>query len=97
MSSGLQCWDSSGRLIVDLGDYFIRYVGTQSITCGSGATSWSFPYSGMTTSGWIVTIVSTAYWQDYAVKCYDGGFRVFYLPTAHGFSDTLSVEIYRYE
>lgn len=31
MAQGLQCWDASGRLIVDIGDYNMRYMGSVNL------------------------------------------------------------------
>jgi len=43
MSQGLQCWDEYGRLIVDVGDYNMRYIGTVNLNVGPGANAWSVP------------------------------------------------------
>jgi hypothetical protein len=39
MAFGLQCWDGSGKLVVDLSDYNCRYIGTYDITMASGQNS----------------------------------------------------------
>jgi hypothetical protein len=31
-AAGLQCWDSAGRIVVDLSDFSIRYIGSASVT-----------------------------------------------------------------
>lgn len=48
MAQGLQCWNSAGVLVVDLGDYNMRYMGTYSITATT-ASSYTVTVPGMKT------------------------------------------------
>ncbi|MGQ0422336.1 hypothetical protein ACT4US_30425, partial [Bacillus sp. HC-Mk] len=59
MPGGLQCWDGSGRVAVDLSDYAIRYMGSTSVSLATGETSKNVAFSGATQDGTFVTIVST--------------------------------------
>ena len=36
MSQGLQCWDGNGNIVVDIGDYNMRFMGTYNINVVSG-------------------------------------------------------------
>jgi hypothetical protein len=44
MPQGLQCWDSAGRIAVDLTDYAIRYIGNTSVTFAAGETVKTFTF-----------------------------------------------------
>lgn len=98
MAQGLQCWDASGNLIVDLGDYNIRFVENKSVTCSGSAISWTFPYSGMTENEWLVVTPydNTGVISSYVCIPYNGGFYIRYLWTTHSSSDTFTVGIYRF-
>lgn len=45
MTQGLQAWDGSGRMLVDIGDYSMRYVGTFQFTVTTGVRQWWVPYA----------------------------------------------------
>jgi len=96
MAQGLQCWNASGTLIVDLQDYNLRYVGSQTQTL-AGAQQWNIAYSGMTASGWIVYPQAGYTYQYYVVRCYDGGYIVTYTPTGIPSSASITFDIWRYE
>lgn len=97
MAQGIQCWNAQGTLLVDLGDYNMRYVGSQTVSLPSGATQWNFTYTGMTSSGWIVYIQDTASFPQYVCRCYDGGYRIAFAPTSAPATKTVTVDIWRYE
>lgn len=95
MAQGLQCWDGSGRLIVDLGDYNLRYVGSQTHTLGGGP-QWNIGFGGMTAAGWLVYPQVGRVFQNYAVKCYDGGYRIAYMPTSTPPTQSVTFDIWCY-
>lgn len=98
MAQGLQCWNASGTLIVDLQDYNLRYVGSQTQTLNTGVSQWNFAYSGMTADGWIVYPQVGNLWQVFAVRCYDGGYRVSHLPSGTLLTTrSITFDIWRYE
>lgn len=43
MTQGLQAWDGSGRMLVDIGDYSMRYVGTFHLLLRQALGSGGFP------------------------------------------------------
>lgn len=94
--SGLQCWDASGRLITDIGDYNMRYMGSRTLSVGPGANSWNVSFPGMSQSGWIVTLSNTLFWTDYYCIPYNGQFNVQYLPVSAPYAETLTFEIYKF-
>ncbi|RTN16994.1 hypothetical protein EKN94_22825 [Enterobacter quasimori] len=80
MPQGLQCWDSAGRVAVDLSDYAIRYMGSATVSLASGETSKNVAFSGATQDGTFVTIVSTGVTvNEYFCRAYNGGFTLYYL------------------
>lgn len=58
MPQGLQCWDSAGRIVVDLSDFSIRYIGSASVTFATGESSKNIPFSGISQDGSFITIVT---------------------------------------
>ncbi len=100
MPQGLQCWDASGNLVVDLTDYAIRYIGATSVSFAQGESSKNVSFPGVTQAGSIVTIVSSsvAYsMNEFYCRAYDGGFNALYLPTGGTQAITLNVEIYSFQ
>lgn len=98
MPQGLQCWDSAGRLAVDLSDYAIRYLGSASVSFAAGDTSKNVSFSGATQDGSFVTIVSTGVTvNEYFCRAYNGGFTVYYLPTGGSPVITLTMEIFNFQ
>lgn len=98
MSQGLQCWDASGRLVVDLTDYSIRYIGRLTVSFTAGETSKNVPFTGATQDGTVIAIVST--WvgvNEYYCRAYDGGFTIYYLPVNGSNAVSLNLEVYNFQ
>lgn len=99
MPQGLQCWDSSGKLIVDIGDYNCRYHG--EITVNYPANVWykDVPYSGITQTGSFAVTVSTSAELDgpFATPCktYNGGIRIFSI-FRYSSPVTLKIRVYSF-
>lgn len=102
MSAGLQCWDASGNMVVDLGDYTIKFVGRYrvSIPAGTGIGSVNVPgingnnsfSSIMYTSGTLGGAIDSNWYS----KTRNGGVDILYLPQyAHG-AVTVDVEVYQF-
>lgn len=98
MAQGLQCWDGSGRLIVDLGDYNLRFVQNFAVTCSGTALTWNFNFPGMDNTGWLIVppFDATGVVSNYVCIANTNSFTVRYLWTTHGGSDTFTVGIYTY-
>lgn len=56
----VRCWDASGRLIADVGDYNIRYLGRQTITYPANAASARGNLAGLSASGSFGVVVSVS-------------------------------------
>ncbi|CAK0703260.1 hypothetical protein FGAF467_15410 [Escherichia coli] len=98
MPQGLQCWDSAGRVAVDLSDYSIRYIGSTTVSLSAGESSKNVAFSGITQDGSFVTIVSTGVTvNEYFCRAYNGGFTLYYLPTGGSVAITLNVEVYSFQ
>lgn len=98
MPQGLQCWDTAGRIAVDLSDYAIRYIGSSSVSLSSGETSKNVALSGVTQDGSFISIVSTGVTvNEYFCRAYNGGFTLYYLPTGGSPAITLNVEVYNFQ
>lgn len=95
MAQGLQCWNGSGTLIVDLQDYNLRYVGSQTQSLG-GTWQWNIAYAGMTASGWIVHPQVGYTFQNYVVRCYDGGYIISYAPNTTPPTRSITFDIWKY-
>ena len=54
MAQGLQCWNGSGVLVVDLTDYNIRYMGPYNINVVSSTATYTVSVPKMKTTGWFV-------------------------------------------
>lgn len=94
--SGLQAWDASGRMVTDLGDFNMRYMGATSLNVGPGATAWNVGWGGMRTNGWIVVLNTSMYWNDYYCIPYNDYFTVQYLPTTAPYPEILYFEVYSF-
>ena len=100
--SGLQAWDAGGNIIVDLGDYNMRYMGSVASSVAAGSTnSWSVGFSGMRTTGWIVVPqdqTSTGF-NDTTVYCIPGSnaFTVVFLPVAAHRAYTFTFDVYKWD
>ncbi|EFJ1906879.1 hypothetical protein HRZ08_004668 [Escherichia coli] len=96
MAQGLQCWNSAGVLVVDLGDYNMRYMGTYSITATT-ASSYTVTVPGMKTTGWIAYYApSTDVFNEWSVICNNGSMTIIYLPTGSPFAGTYSFNVYKW-
>ena len=99
--SGLQCWDGSGNLSVDLGDYNMRYVGSVASPIGAGTTtSWAVAWSGMQPTGWLVVpqdYYGTGY-DQLIVYCIPGtnAFTVNFLPVGGHTAYNFTFDVYKW-
>lgn len=59
MPAGLQCWDETGKLIVDIGDYNTRYLGRVSGYIPANTPSYSIPFPAATVNGCFAIIVES--------------------------------------
>ncbi|EFL9656579.1 hypothetical protein IGU62_001769 [Escherichia coli] len=97
MAQGLQCWDASGRLVVDLGDYNMRFMGTASLAIAAGTTNvWTVNFTGVRPTGWLIIPVSNSFSEFYCVP-QTNSFSVRYTPTGGISARTLSFELYAFE
>lgn len=98
MPQGLQCWDASGNVVVDLSDFAVRYMGSASVSFAAGEASKNVSFPDATQDGSFITIVSTVFTaNEYYCRAYNGGFTAYYLPTGGSPAITLSVEIYNFQ
>jgi len=99
---GLRCWDASGRLVVDLGDYNIRYVGSVASSIAAGSTiSWAVAFSGMRSTGWLVVpqdYDTSGYGQN-IVYCIPGSnaFTVNFLPVGAHRAYSFTFDVYKWD
>ncbi|HGK4843936.1 TPA: hypothetical protein ACJ2XA_004281 [Kluyvera georgiana] len=94
--SGIQCWDASGRMVADVGDYNIRYMGEYYLNVG-GARNYTVGWAGMRETGWIIVIDTDSYWSYFYATPYNDQFIVRYLPTTAPISERLRMEIYKFK
>jgi len=97
MAQGLQCWNASGVLVVDLGDYNMRYMGSVNLTIAAGTNAWSVAYAGMKSTGWLAVMRTSQYWNDFYCIPGNNAFTVQYLPTGGTYAQTLTFDVYKYD
>lgn len=100
MAGGLQCWDATGKLIVDIGDYNTRYLGRTTVTMATNTNQVTGSFGGLTTSGSFVVVVSASssvYFtpSNFAARAYDGGYRIFKI-SAYTAAVTLTLDMYAF-
>lgn len=99
MPAGMQCWDETGKLIVDIGDYNCRFLGTTSISFPANTPVISGSYGGLTANGSFGVVAATTSGggvfsiAEFAVRTYDGGYRVFCI-SANNDAATLTINLY---
>ncbi|KLE44082.1 hypothetical protein YA12_19385 [Klebsiella aerogenes] len=96
MAQGLQCWDASGRLVVDIGDYNMRYMGTYSISSQGGVDNFNINVPGMHHNGWVAFPVNKYNMNEWYCDCQEGFFTAKYLPTG-GIYGTYQFVVYKWE
>jgi len=97
MAFGLQCWDGSGRLVVDLSDYNCRFIGTYTAKMASGAKSFTQSVPGINASNSFAIITHNSFGGFVDCYCVTGT-NSFTLYQMNGYysSETFTVEVYRY-
>lgn len=98
--SGLQCWDASGKLIVDIGDYNCRYLGSATINIAANTPVTTGSFGGLTENGSFGVVVNSTSgvgfnYSTYAVRTYNGGYRVFYTAGSN-IATTLTLNFYSF-
>jgi len=100
MPCGLQCWDATGKLVVDIGDYNTRYLGRTSVTIPANVNVIAGSFGGITTAGSFASVVSassSSYFKtnNFATKTYDGGYFVWRL-SRDVTAVTLTLDLYAF-
>lgn len=100
MPCGMQCWDASGKLVVDIGDYNTRYLGRTTVTIPANTNVATGSYGGLTAAGSfaaVVSVSSTSYFKtnNFATRTYDGGYRVWRL-SRDVTAVTLTLDLYAF-
>lgn len=101
MPAGLQAWDASGNLVVDLGDYSTRFVSRHNIAFPQNVRQVSFSVAGLTGTNSFAAImgsnVANGGINEYHAVTKNGGVDVLYLPTNNPFfAQTLYIEVYMF-
>lgn len=101
MPAGLQAWDASGNLVVDLGDFNTRFVTRQNVSFPTNTRAVSFNVAGLTGTNSFAVImggsVPSGGFGYYTAVTKNGGVDVLYLPTSNPpYAQTLYVEVYMF-
>lgn len=95
MAFGLQCWDASGKLVVDLSDYNCRYIGTYDITIPRGQNSATVGVAGISATTAFGAIVKPNFFIEAFAEASTNAITVYRLfGTSYG--ETYTVEVYSY-
>jgi len=98
MAQGLQCWNAAGVLVVDLGDYNMRYMGSVNLSVAAGSTTaWNVAYTGMRPTGWLAVMRTNQFWNEFYCIPGTNSFSVQYLPVSGVAAQTLTFDIYKFE
>lgn len=99
MPAGMQCWDASGKLVVDIGDYNTRYLGRTTATMAANTNQLTGSFSGLTANGSFAVVASVSGTNltppQFATRVYDGGYRVFKLSRFTA-AATLTLDLYAF-
>ncbi len=100
MPCGMQCWDASGKLVVDIGDYNTRYLGRTSVTIPANTNVATGSFSGLAAAGSfaaVVSVSSSSYFKpnNFATRTYNGGYRVWRL-SRDVTAVTLTLDLYAF-
>ena len=103
MPQGLQAWDASGTLIVDLGDYSTRFITSISPSLPANSTALQIAVSGVTDAGHFAVItvgnssVSTGLLlTDLTATTYNGGVWLIALTGAFTVARPVTIDIYAF-
>ncbi|MED9015967.1 hypothetical protein RCM34_02430 [Escherichia coli] len=97
MAQGLQCWNGSGVLVVDLTDYNIRYMGTYNINVSSSTATYTVTVPNMKTTGWFVHYAPASdNFNDWSAYCNNGSFTAIYLPGNFPPAGTVAFNVYKW-
>ena len=99
--SGLQAWDGSGNLIVDIGDFSTRFVTRQNVYFPQNVQMVSFTVWGINgynsfaaIKGWDVAGAGIA---SYACVTRENAVDIIYLPATNPLhASTMYVEVYQF-
>ncbi|EMN5860210.1 hypothetical protein RJ495_005105 [Pluralibacter gergoviae] len=98
MAQGLQAWNAQGQIVVDLGDYNMRYVGSTQLYIGQGQGGpWNIGWGGVRPNGWLAIMRTDGYFNDFYAIPGNDSFTVQYLPSGGTYEQTLTFDIYRYD
>lgn len=99
MPAGMQCWDETGKLVVDIGDYNCRFLGATGISYPANTAVVTGSYSGLKANGSFGVVVATTSGggvtsiAEFAVRTYDGGFRIFNISPGNA-AATITINFY---
>lgn len=97
MAQGLQCWNGSGVLVVDLTDYNIRYMGTYNINVSSSTATYTVSVPNMKTKGWFVHYAPASdNFNDWSAFCNNESFTAIYLPGNFPPAGTVAFNVYKW-
>lgn len=101
MSAGLQAWDANGNLVVDLGDYNVKYKGRYYLRYPGGVQYVSYSIPGLQANNSFCTIVSTSSTgyldPEFFAKTKNDGFDLIYLPDPRGtMAQDFAVDVYEF-
>jgi hypothetical protein len=102
MPAGLQAWDADGNLVVDLGDYTVKFVGRYSMSIASNASVSSITVNGIDGNNSFASIQSSngtvdgSVRTDIVAKTKTNGVDLIYMPTGTSGGVTADVEVYMF-
>nr|DAZ70780.1 MAG TPA: hypothetical protein [Caudoviricetes sp.] len=103
MPQGLQAWDASGRIVVDLGDYSTRFVTSISPTLAAGQSAMQIAVSGITDTGHFAVItkgnssvVSGLLMTELTAVTYNGGVWLIGITGAYTVARPVVIDIYAF-
>lgn len=97
MGAGIQCWDATGKLVADVGDYNCRFIGSINVSMPGNTPVVTAGFNGITAAGSFAVIVSSSTTirtpGTFTCRTYDGGIRLFSLLKSAA-AATLTIHVY---
>ena len=101
MAQGLQAWDASGNLILDIGDYSTRYIESMRVTLSSGqASRFVATVNSVDNSTHFAAVVNSSeasiLQTEFTTVVGENGFWVVALTGSVSYSRWVDVDVYAY-
>lgn len=103
MPQGLQAWDASGSLIVDLGDYSTRFITSFTLTLPANTAAVQRAVAGITDTGHFAvitkgndSITEGLLMTNLTATTYNGGVWLIAIGVQVAYARTVTIDVYAF-